>query len=228
MRTIRMSQLWNNASGSDFVCCIQELREEDGGEAAPTPLRTSRSHPPQRSRRLEGAVVPPEAAAAVDHTARFVTWGLSLVESWQHDGLDHRVASLLDSLEPELLALALLQDLPRRLANRPALVEKLWDSGVVFAVIEDKELLRSMLQKQVILRMLEAGLLTHISQARLRGFRELIATGALKDLLDSGVVCAMLTRGSARVLQEVLNGHMLEALVQTSLLNHLLASERKL
>lgn len=33
---------------------------------------------------------------------------------------------------------------------------------------------------QVILRMLEAGLLTHISQARLRGFRELIATGALK------------------------------------------------
>lgn len=50
----------------------------------------------------------------------------------------------------------------------------------------------------------------------------------LQDLLDSGVVCAMLTRGSARVLQEVLNGHMLEALVQTSLLNHLLASERKL
>lgn len=97
------------------------------------------------------------------------------------------------------------------------LLLKMVETGIAAALLKQGNLLKEMVQRQLLERMLSLGLLNKVLD-RSDLTRELIEQGVLRDVLYMGVVEAMLDEEHVPMLTKLLEGEMLQVVVDTRLL----------
>jgi len=132
----------------------------------------------------------------------------------------YRAAAGTEAMIDAGLILALLaQGLPRWFLSREGgrLLLKMVESGVAAELLKQGNLIKLMVDRRLLERMLELKLLdTVLTKGDLT--KRLISQGVLRELLEKGVIEAMIHPNNEAVLFQLLEGKMLEVMVDSNIL----------